>query len=145
MFAENKSNRFTAVVPTKNREKDLLRFCEGLAAQTLLPDKLIIVDQSAEKYRMEGINLPESVDVEHLYAPEVSGLCAAKNLAVRYAAGEYIFFFDDDIIPDKDFFEKIIGHFSGKPRNIRDLRAAEKQHFFPIQSVFFRFFPRRPL
>ena len=49
MFAENKSNRFTAVVPTKNREKDLLRFCEGLAAQTLLPDKLIIVDQSAEK------------------------------------------------------------------------------------------------
>lgn len=107
---------FTVVVPTKNRPQDLSNFLNSVALQTLLPKKIVIVDQSNERSNVDFSSVYAGLNIEYLYSPELSGLCAAKNYGVGYMEGDYCCFFDDDIILDPDFFEKIFYHFGNNPQ-----------------------------
>ena len=97
---------FTVVIPTKNRYEDLNRLLESISNQTLLPQRVVIVDQSDKKSDFDYEKSSSDIEIKHLYEPQVSGLCAAKNLGVKYAVGDCVYFFDDDIILDNDFLKQ---------------------------------------
>ncbi len=105
----------TCIVPTKNRTVDLQKFYDSLVNQTKQPDQFIIIDQSDEKSFLK-INKSNECEILHIHDNEISGLCAAKNLGIKYATGEYLFFFDDDIILDNNFFEIIMDHFQNNAK-----------------------------
>ena len=82
----------TVVVPSKNREDDILRCLTSISAQSTQPDQVIIVDQSQRPYRLGRFS-----DVLHLHRPDLSGLTAAKNYALKSVQSEWVLFLDDDI------------------------------------------------
>ena len=106
---------FDVVIPTKNRPEDIGRLLDSIYIQTILPSKIIIVDQSNKKMDIDYTTAPEAIEIVHLYNPQISGLCAAKNFGVTNCTDDFIFFFDDDIILDSDFFEIILHHFEESP------------------------------
>lgn len=105
----------SVVVPTKNRKNDLQRFCDSICKQTVLPDELIIVDQSENATELDVNHLDSLIPVKHIHDQSISGLCAAKNVGIKYCNGDVIHFFDDDIILSQNYFETINKHFTEHP------------------------------
>ncbi len=100
---------FAVVIPTKNRLTDLLRALEGLKHQTRRPDEIVIVDQSDSDKAREIIknllgDFPD-ISLKYIFNRDISGLTAAKNLAVKLAKSDILLFIDDDIILDRKFME----------------------------------------
>lgn len=113
---------FDVVIPTKNRPEDLKRMIASIEIQTQKPKRVVIVDQSLV---IKEIFCSFHYEVIHLHAHFVSGLTAAKNLGVSKCTSEVIHFFDDDIILDLDYFEKINNHLEVNP-NIYGICGRQK-------------------
>lgn len=106
---------FDVVIPTKNRTQDLDRLIESINQQTMLPHRVVIVDQSPQiQIRIES----SKYEVLHLHVTNITGLCAAKNLGVQKCTSEIIHFFDDDIILDPNYFEIINKHMEEHPHYV---------------------------
>jgi glycosyltransferase involved in cell wall biosynthesis len=85
----------SVVIPTLDRHDYLSTVLEGLAAQSIAPSEVLIVDQttpeSSERLLDRVPNLPARV------IPQVPpGQCSARNSALRQARGDFILFLDDD-------------------------------------------------
>lgn len=135
---------FTVVVPTKNRSQDLASFLSSVQVQTMLPYKVVIVDQSDVESDADFVAEYPNLHIEYLYNPSLSGLCAAKNYGIKHMAGEFCFFFDDDIILDSDFFEKIIGHFEKHPDYVGICGRQKNSKSSRLKVAAFEFFHRGP-
>ncbi len=102
---------FSVVIPTKNRPKELLNSFKAILCQTRLPDQLIIVDQSIPSNVVEKKILSEAgkvnLVVNYIHNQKIDGLVKAKNFAVSLNSCDYISFFDDDILVEKEYFEVI--------------------------------------
>lgn len=103
--------RLSVVVPTKNRPDELRNFLASLWIQQLLPDQLIIIDQSeaskiihkevTEKATELGIKL------EYIHDESINGLVQAKAAAIPYNKCSIISFFDDDIVLEADCLKEM--------------------------------------
>ncbi len=102
---------FSIVIPTKNRPKELLNSFKAILKQTRLPDQLIIVDQSIPSNVVEKkiLSAADKVNllVNYIHNQEIDGLVEAKNFGVSLNNCDYISFFDDDILLEKEYFEFI--------------------------------------
>ncbi|KGN70209.1 glycosyltransferase family 2 protein [Porphyromonas sp. COT-239 OH1446] len=105
--------KFDVVIPTKDRPEDLQRILESIEQSSVLPEKVIIVDQSSH---IESVLNSSKFVINHLHKPNISGLTMAKNLGVKYCDCELIHFFDDDIIVDHNYFETLNRHFVENPQ-----------------------------
>lgn len=114
--------KFDVVIPTRNRPDDLNRLVDSIKNQIEKPDKVIIVDQSDE---ITNRIVSNEFEVEHIHASNVSGLTEAKNKGVEKCHSEIIYFFDDDIILDPDFFQIMNSHFESDP-NIYGICGKQK-------------------
>lgn len=101
----------TAVVPTRDRPLNLIDAVRSICTQTRLPDELIIVDQSAsdESFQIVSKLTSEIIAIKLIYIhdPAIKGLVDAKRIAVEHASGEIIYFLEDDVILEPDYFEQI--------------------------------------
>ena len=107
---------FDVVIPTKNRPEDLHRLLDSIRASTVYPKRIVIIDQSEEKQTINPPNYNDTIEIVHIHDTAVSGLTAAKNLGISKCKSDIVFFFDDDIILDPDFFEIIMNHFKENPK-----------------------------
>jgi GT2 family glycosyltransferase len=103
--------KISVVIPTKNRPQELGRTVETLARQTVLPDQLILVDQSSVKATLEG--LPFSVT--HIYDPEITGAAQARNRALDLIPCGIVLFLDDDVELEPDFIAQILDTYAHNP------------------------------
>ena len=88
------------IIPTIGREKYLYDVLKDFSVQTLLPKKIIIVEQNPNpnsKSSLEYIK-DESwpFEVTHLFIHQ-TGACNARNLALEQTSNEWVFLADDDI------------------------------------------------
>ncbi len=99
--------KFSVVVPTYNRPKDLSNLLNSVLKQGLLPDEILIVDDGdlegeyIKNYKIEF----EKKDILFNYykkdhKKERRGLSESKNIALNIVSYDIVFFFDDDIIVD---------------------------------------------
>ncbi len=107
--------KFTAVIPTYNREKDLEACFFSIEKQTLLPNEILIIDDGNLDKNFIGIlkERAERKNIELNYYKknheiERRGLSESKNRAIDLAKNEIIFYLDDDLILENDFFENIM-------------------------------------
>ncbi|MCD4694408.1 glycosyltransferase [bacterium] len=108
--------KFTVVVPTYNRPKDLSSFLNSVLGQNLLPSEVLIIDDGdldneyINKYKI--IFKEKNVFLNYYkkdHEKERRGLSESKNKALEIASYDIVFFFDDDIIiDDSDYFIKIM-------------------------------------
>jgi len=110
--------KISLVMCTRNRQFELNRFIESLFLQTLQIDEFILVDSSDEdkKLDMESTNskfLKQNMIIKYVHS--LPGLTLQRNIGVKLASGDILFFFDDDIVLDKDYIEKISNVFTKYP------------------------------
>ena len=109
----------TAVIPTKNRHKDMPIFFESLLKQSVLPNQIIVIDQSSQNLSEELIkkmvNTFKLSKLTYIYNKNINGLVEAKNHSLKYNKSDLICFLEDDEILEEDFLEQIILGFKSKP------------------------------
>jgi len=96
--------RATVAIPTRGRRDELLRCLRALGEQEASPPyEVLVVDDGCVPPLTEG-ELSVCAEARLLRAQGV-GPAAARNVALREAAGEIILCTDDDAIPDRDWIE----------------------------------------
>lgn len=103
----------SVIICTKDREKDLLECIDSLIAQTLLPEELVIVDAGKEngiKGKLE--EKVKTTPIKLKYICTEPGLTRQRNIGVKNSKGDIIFFFDDDVILDKEYITSILKIYS---------------------------------
>lgn len=113
--------KFSIVIPTYNREKDLRKCLDYILLQTTLPAEIIIVDDGAlldnfiDKCREESIikNI-NFVYYKKNHEIEERGSSESRNKALDIISSEIFFILDDDVILEPDFCEKIVAVWNNK-------------------------------
>jgi len=109
MQKQDKKLTSSVIICTKDREKDLLECVDSIIAQTILPEELIIVD--AGKENEINTKLEEKLKKTPLqlkYIQTQPGLTRQRNIGVKNSSRDIIFFFDDDVVLDKDYIKNIL-------------------------------------
>lgn len=102
--------KISAVIPTKNREIDLVKAVISVYSQIRIPEELIIIDQSdnSESYNsVKKLKKPTELNLIYIHEKKIKGLVEAKAYSLEFANNEIISFLEDDIILDKFYFEEI--------------------------------------
>jgi GT2 family glycosyltransferase len=110
----------SAVLPTKNRAVLLAETVRALLAQTVVPEEIVIVDQSATddgraRVRALVAGATPRPGLVHLRDPGINGAAAARNVGLELARGDVVLFVDDDVVPAPDVIERLLGHYAGTP------------------------------
>ena len=113
------NQRIGIIIPTKNREKDILEAIKSSIKQEYKPSEIIIIDQSDnDKLRFSldkfALHNPD-IDFKYLYRPDINGLTAAKNVAIELTKSDILTFIDDDIVLDKHFIRIIYDIYNRLP------------------------------
>jgi glycosyltransferase involved in cell wall biosynthesis len=112
----------SVIVPTKNRAVELMCFIDSLISQSLLPQELVIVDQSFNNTSEVNIKrkLTQFPNIKLIYIYDISikGLVAAKKVGVSMCSGNIIFFLEDDVILKNDYLYQISEGFNRVPKMV---------------------------
>ncbi|HMV29672.1 MAG TPA: glycosyltransferase [Anaerolineales bacterium] len=141
--------KISVTICTRNRFDDFTKTLPSIAAQTRLPDELIVVDSSDEKKletHLVSVKLPFPVRYFHTQP----GLTLQRNHGIRECSSDLIFFFDDDVDLDKNYLAEVekvfardedhkIGAVGGKIANTppQTLRMELEIAFFGFIRAFF--------
>jgi glycosyltransferase involved in cell wall biosynthesis len=99
---------FSVIIPTRNRNKLLSELVQTLPISNQYLNKIIIVDSSdeahAKDYRHDKINYIHT---------EIKSAAIQRNIGIENLSptSEIVFFLDDDVRVDSQYFEKIIKNF----------------------------------
>ena len=135
--------RFSIVIPTKNRPEELRKIFASLMIQTKLPDQIIVIDQSSDdkiiKNELKRVLKKKEIEFNYLCNNKIKGLVEAKFYSLNYCKYEIISFFDDDIVLQSDYIEKIDFTFEKYPEVIGAngviLNMPKKNY---LQRLFFK-------
>jgi glycosyltransferase involved in cell wall biosynthesis len=106
----------TAVIPTKNRPKDLVSAVQSIVIQSRRPSELVVIDQSDDetgKDLVHSLLLISGIPLIYIHDPKISGLVAAKCEAIKYVTGDLICFLEDDVVLEFDYLAEIEAGFVG--------------------------------
>jgi GT2 family glycosyltransferase len=109
--------KITAVIPTKNRPKELVSAVESIVAQSRQPTELIVIDQSVDetgKNAVCSLLSNSGIALVYVHDPKIAGLVAAKSEAIQHATGDLISFFEDDVLLELDYLAEIEAGFVDK-------------------------------
>lgn len=97
------------IIPTLGRKEYLKQVLIDLKSQTLLPKKVIIIEQNPDSKSKpelnEIINQDYPFKITHHFIHQV-GACNARNLAIKEVNSNWVFFADDDIRMKSDILQK---------------------------------------
>lgn len=100
------------VIPTYNREKDLIKCIESIVAQTKLPTEVIVIDDgniSDSTKNLLHFLLEKSHKIIFKYfKKDKPGLAESKNLGAKASKGDIVLFLDDDVILERNYLENLI-------------------------------------
>lgn len=104
----------SVVICTKDRYIDIIETVKSILTQTILPNELVIIDQSSGNRIEKAIrNLlskrgKKKEFFKYIHNPKISGLTTARNVGIQESVGDIILFLDDDVILENDFFAQIM-------------------------------------
>lgn len=99
----------TLILCTCDRPACIKRLLESLCNLQLVPTQIIVVDASRDDKTKAIVESIKGLPLEYYHSER--GLTRQRNFGLDSARGEIVGFFDDDTVPDPDFFEHIRGAF----------------------------------
>ena len=112
------SKTISVIIPVFNREDTLLRLFNSLSHITYRPLEIVLIDNQSTDHSLalckafqEEIHQSEHFSVIVGSEPH-PGACAARNLGIHLAHGDYLYFFDSDDEISPDFFEELAPYLS---------------------------------
>jgi len=112
--------RTTVIVCTRNRACDIIVCLDSLSKQQEEADELIIVDSSDQPLEQnrqfqQQFSKKKFLSTSLLYLHTKPGLTYQRNVGIGRATGDVIYFFDDDVILDKDYLREMNSVFQKHP------------------------------
>lgn len=104
---KGKSSNVTVIIPCYNDGQYIMEALQSLYYQTLLPEKIIIVDDGSNIDTKKILSTINHSLVQIVYQ-ENKGVSAARNLAISLAQTDYIVNLDADDYFEATFIEKAI-------------------------------------
>lgn len=102
----------SVIVCTKDRTHALSKLISSLGRQTLLPDELIVIDASKNNNTFKMLKENDHKQFSKIvYKKTETGLTKQRNIGVSLVNGKYLYFFDDDIVLERNFVEVIYSTF----------------------------------
>lgn len=101
---------YDVIIPTMGRAKYLKDVLKDLSNQTVLPHKVIIIEQNPDEtattqlYFIEEKKWPFEIIHQLIHQ---TGACNARNLALKQTTAPWVLFFDDDVRIPFDFFLQV--------------------------------------
>ncbi len=102
----------SAIVPVYNARQDLDQCLDALLSSSYEHLEILVVDDASTD-DVAPIALEKGIPVFRLEVQ--SGPAAARNLGVRHAKGEILFFVDSDVVVKTDSIERLVKHFQSDP------------------------------
>lgn len=91
----------SVVIPTKDREKDLVECVQSITKQITLPEEVIIIDDGdisdIEKNSIESLLRNSSIEFQY-FKKDIPGLAESRNLGAQKASNNIVLYLDDDVI-----------------------------------------------
>lgn len=121
------------VIPTIGRKAYLYDVLKDLAAQTVLPQKVIVIEQNPDEFGTSDLDyLYKEVwpfKVEHIFTHRL-GACNARNLGFREITSNLVFLADDDIRFQAEFFAQflVLHHNIGADAYVINCIQENQQH-----------------
>ncbi len=107
----NKLDKVTVIIPTKNRPDDLRKAVQSILLQEQIPDQLIIVDQSEDDISLNMVTHllnNKSLELTYIHDSSISGLVDAKRVGVENSKHKIVCFLEDDIILDSSYIQEVL-------------------------------------
>lgn len=110
----------SVILCTRNRLDDLLICLDSIAHQTVAPQELIIVDSSdaplEQQQKFKDLFCQSVFEQSSLrYFHTKPGLTYQRNYGIKRAHGSVVYFFDDDVILQSDYLERMQSVFDQYP------------------------------
>jgi len=103
------SNSIDVIIPTIRRTQHVLQVLEDLKNQTLLPKRVIIIEQdqdpNSHSELTEKLQGKFPFEIIHKFIHQ-TGACNARNIALKEIKAEWVFFCDDDNRIDYDLLRR---------------------------------------
>ena len=131
---ENRTPKFSVIVPVYNRIDEVADLLDSLDAQTCRDFETVIVE--------DGSTLPcghlaaqhPALDVKYFFK-ENEGRSIARNYGMERATGEYFVFFDSDCVIPPDYFEKLTRFLKENPADCFGGPDAAHESFSSTQKA----------
>ena len=105
----------SVIIPTKDRSEDLATAVRSVLRQSVLPEQIIIVDQSADERGKELMDAElasaREVRLDYLFDRPL-GAAGARNRAIERATGTVWLFLDDDVELESNFIEALLATYA---------------------------------
>lgn len=112
---------FSLIICTYRRSESLKRLLKSLQSQTLYPDEILIIDGSTDEETRKMLDTQKFPAIKYFrVGVENRGLTLQRNYGVNQICSnsEFICFLDDDIVPQNDYFQKLLETYLNKPNAI---------------------------
>ncbi|WP_202320742.1 glycosyltransferase family 2 protein [Archaeoglobus neptunius] len=111
------AKRVSVIIPTYKRYEDPLLTLQSLNTQTILPDEVIIFDESPDdrlRQILKVVNM--GYPVRYVWAPsKFPSLARVRNKSTRLAKGDIIVFLDDDVILHSEYLKNMLSFLEDHP------------------------------
>lgn len=101
--------RISVIIPTKDRFDEIRRCIKSILNQTVVPHEIVVVDSSRKKVLDSLIRetFPHAAcNIRYFHYKGSNNM--ARNMGIRQSTGDILFFFDDDVVLDKDYVKEIM-------------------------------------
>lgn len=98
---------YSIIVPVYNRPGEVQELLESLAAQTVKPFELLIIEDGSKERCDHLLDRYRSSFTIHYYYKDNSGRSDTRNYGMERATGDYLLFFDSDVILPPFYFERL--------------------------------------
>lgn len=98
---------YSIIIPVYNRPGEVEELLESLAAQTVKPFELLIIEDGSKERCDHLLGRYRSFFTIHYYYKDNSGRSDTRNYGMERAKGDYLLFFDSDVILPPFYFEKL--------------------------------------
>ena len=106
---------YSIIVPVYNRPGEVKELLESLSAQTVKPFELVIVEDGSKERCDHLLDCYRSSFTIHYYYKENSGRSETRNYGMERATGDYLLFFDSDVILPPFYFERLEAAMASSP------------------------------
>jgi len=135
------------VIATRNRLDDIVNCLKSLEKQTTQPDELIIIDSSdtplnKQKKFNTTFSQKNFNTVKLTYKHTARGAAYQRNVGIKLSSSEIIHFFDDDVILEPTYLEKMNKvfqnnpHYAGGMGNIENIPKKLKTWWVMLRKLF---------
>ncbi len=98
---------YSIIVPVYNRPDEIKELLDSLSAQTVKPFELLIIEDGSKERCDHLLDCYRSSFTIHYYFKPNSGRSDTRNYGMERATGDYLLFFDSDVILPPFYFERL--------------------------------------